>query len=64
MMCGMLSVMDGKSFFSSVLASVDIKDIGADVVVFVWFWDRYDVDWFPHLRNYACVECECVKLCV
>ena len=27
-MCGMLSVMNGKSVFSNVLASVDIREIG------------------------------------
>ena len=45
----MLSVIYGKSVFSSVLASVDSREMclyelsGTDVVVLVWFWDRYDV---------------------
>ena len=53
----MLPVMYGKSVFSIVLASVDSRKIGLyEVPIFLsLFWDRYDVGWFPHLRNDVCV---------
>ena len=43
-MCGRLSVMNGNSVFSLFwLVWILEREGGADIVIFVWFWDRYDV---------------------
>ena len=58
-MCGMLSVMNGKSVFPNVLANVDIREISLYEVPMLLPLFGFGIG----MRSDICVECECVELC-